>query len=40
MWSLDPDNGKGTSIYLFDSEFAPRRVLAGPALEHPLNGPT
>lgn len=39
MWSLDPDSGLGTSIYLFDSEAAGRHFLAGPTLEHLLNGP-
>ena len=39
MWSLDPDSGLGTSIYLFDSESAARHFLAGPTLEHLLNGP-
>ena len=39
MWSLDPDSGLGTSIYLFDSEAAARHFLAGPTLEHLLNGP-
>lgn len=39
MWSLDPDNNEGTSIYLFDSESAARHFLAGPTLEHLLNGP-
>ena len=39
MWSLDPDSGLGTSIYLFDSEPATRHFLAGPTLEHLLNGP-
>lgn len=39
MWSLDPDSGLGTSIYLFDGEQAARDFLAGPTLEHLLNGP-
>ena len=39
MWSLDPDSGLGTSVYLFDSEAAARHFLAGPTLEHLLNGP-
>jgi hypothetical protein len=39
MWSLDPDSGLGTSIYLFDSETAARRFLAEPTLEHLINGP-
>lgn len=39
MWSLDPDSGLGTSIYLFDSEAAARHFLTGPTLEHLLNGP-
>jgi hypothetical protein len=39
MWSLDPDSGLGTSIYLFDSESAAHHFLAGPTLEHLLNGP-
>ena len=39
MWSLDPDSGLGTSVYLFESEAAARRFLAGPTLEHLLNGP-
>lgn len=39
MWSLDPDNGFGTSIYLFDSEAAAQHFLAGSTLEHLLNGP-
>ena len=39
MWSLDPDSSVGTSIYLFDSEFAARHFLAQPTLEHLLNGP-
>lgn len=39
MWSLDPDSGLGTSIYLFDGEAAARHFLAGPRLEHLLNGP-
>lgn len=39
MWSLDPDSGLGTSIYLFDSEAAARHFLAGPTLEHLLNSP-
>lgn len=38
MWSLDPDSGLGTSIYLFESEAAARQFLAGPTLEHLLNG--
>jgi len=32
-------SGFGTSIYLFDSEAAARHFLAGPILEHRLNGP-
>jgi len=39
MWSLDPDSGLGTSVYLFDSEAAAQHFLAGPTLEHLLNGP-
>jgi hypothetical protein len=39
MWSLDPDSGLGTSIYLFDSDSAARHFLAEPTLEHLLNGP-
>ena len=39
MWSLDPDSGLGTSIYLFESEAVARDFLAGPTLEHLLNGP-
>ena len=39
MWSLDPDSGLGTSVYLFESEAAARHFLAGPTLEHLLNGP-
>ena len=39
MWSLDPDSGLGTSIYLFDSEAAAHHFIAGPTLEHLLNGP-
>lgn len=39
MWSLDPDSGLGTSIYLFDSDSTARHFLAGPTLEHLLNGP-
>ena len=39
MWSLDPDSGLGTSVYLFDSEESARHFLAGPTLEHLLNGP-
>ncbi|NJM92441.1 MAG: YdhR family protein [Rhodospirillaceae bacterium] len=39
MWSLDPDSGLGTSIYLFEGEAAARHFLAGPTLEHLLNGP-
>ena len=39
MWSLDPDSGLGTSIYLFESDAAARHFLAGPTLEHLLNGP-
>jgi hypothetical protein len=39
MWSLDPDSGLGTSVYLFDSESAARDFLARPTLEHLLNGP-
>ena len=39
MWSLDPDSGLGTSIYLFDGDAAARHFLAGPTLEHLLNGP-
>lgn len=39
MWSLDPDSGLGTTIDLFDSEAAARYFLAGPTLEHLLNGP-
>jgi hypothetical protein len=39
MWSLDPDSGLGTSIYLFDSDAAARQFLGGPTLEHLLNGP-
>ena len=38
MWSLDPDSGLGTSIYLFEDEVAARHFLAGPTLEHLLNG--
>jgi hypothetical protein len=37
MWSLDPDSGLGTSIYLFDGEAAARHFLGGPTLEHLLN---
>ena len=39
MWSLDPDSGLGTSVYLFDSEPAAQHFLAAPTLEHLLNGP-
>lgn len=39
MWSLDPDSGLGTSVYLFDSEGAARQFLAASTLEHLLNGP-
>ena len=39
MWSLDPDSGLGTSVYLFESEAAARHFLAAPTLEHLLNGP-
>jgi hypothetical protein len=39
MWSLDPDSGVGTSVYLFDSEAAARHFLAASTLEHLLNGP-
>ena len=39
MWSLDPDSGLGTSVYLFDSEDGARHFLAGATLEHLLNGP-
>lgn len=39
MWSLDPDSGLGTSVYLLDSEAAARHFLAGATLEHLLNGP-
>ena len=38
MWSLDPDSGLGTSIYLFENETAAQHFLAGPTLEHLLNG--
>jgi hypothetical protein len=38
MWSLDPDSGLGTSIYLFEDEAAARHFLGGPTLEHLLNG--
>jgi Putative mono-oxygenase ydhR len=38
MWSLDPDSGLGTSVHLFDSEAAARHFLAGPTVEHLLNG--
>ena len=39
MWSLDPDSGLGTSVYLFEDEAAARHFLSGPTLEHLLNGP-
>lgn len=39
MWSLDPDSGLGTSVYLFDGEEAARHFLAGATLERLLNGP-
>src|SRR5688500_7959031 len=39
MWRLHPDSALATSIYLFDSEAAARHFLAGPTLEHLLNGP-
>ena len=29
MWSLDPDSGLGTSIYLFDSEAAAHHFSPG-----------